>query len=194
MITQAKHNQGTVWAADDFLPPIVYHPRPHGIPVALLHFRSHHPKLLELFTYFATHTASALDIPISRPVFLPNQRSLWTVPRSPFVHKKSQENFERIVHKRLIKAWDADPIVIGTWVNYLKEYHVEGVGLRIVRWEHAPIGFANANAEALRRQVEEMRRSTDRGRIEETIEKVVAIETEAARTEENKSILDSEHP
>ena len=32
---------------------------------------------------------------IERPVVLPTQRSLWTVLKGPFAHKKKQENFER---------------------------------------------------------------------------------------------------
>lgn len=126
---------------------------------------------------------------------MPTQRSLWTVPRGPFAHKKSQENFERKVHKRLIKAWDADPLVIGTWVNYLKEHPVEGVGLRVVRWEYAPVGFAGANEASLMQQIEEMRKMTDRGQIEKTVEKVVAAETAAMdeSAANQNHISDSEH-
>ncbi|TFK35875.1 hypothetical protein BDQ12DRAFT_655223 [Crucibulum laeve] len=117
------------------------HPRTNGIPVANLHFRSHHPQLLDLFTHFASHAASALKIPISRVVYLPTQRSMWTVLRSPFAYKKSQENFERRVHKRAIKAWDADPEVVDRWVQYLRKHALGGVGMRVTKWERASLSI-----------------------------------------------------
>ncbi|TFK51484.1 ribosomal protein S10, partial [Heliocybe sulcata] len=118
-----------------------YHARTHNIPVALVHFRSYAPSILDLFVHFASHAASSLGIPISRPAKLPTQRSLWTVPRGPFVHKKAQENFERRVHKRVVKAWDADPTVVESWVRYLEKNALAGVGIRVVRWERAPVGI-----------------------------------------------------
>ncbi|KAG7446435.1 ribosomal protein S10 [Guyanagaster necrorhizus] len=117
-----------------------YHPHTHSIPVASLQFRSHFPRLLDLFTHFASHAASSLAIPISRVVMLPTQRSMWTVPRSPFAYKKSQENFERKVHKRMIKAWDADEEVVRRWILYLERHNMGGVGMRITTWERLPLG------------------------------------------------------
>ncbi|KAK7681997.1 hypothetical protein QCA50_014961 [Cerrena zonata] len=113
--------------------PAYYHPRTHNVPVALIHFRSYHISLLNLFTHFASHAASALAIPISKTIPLPTQRSLWTVPRSPFVHKTSQENFERRTHKRVIKAWDADDEVVERWIKYLEAHPLAGVGFRVDR-------------------------------------------------------------
>ncbi|KAI0338149.1 ribosomal protein S10 [Trametopsis cervina] len=130
-----------------------YHPRTHNIPAAVIHLRSYQPHLLDLFTLFVKHSASALAIPISRPTMLPTQRSLWTVPRSPFVHKKSQENFDRKTHKRAIKAWDADPEVVERWVRYLQLHPLAGVGMRVVRWERAPVGVGKKIVEALQGQV-----------------------------------------
>ena len=117
------------------------HPRTHGIPVANIHFRSHHIPILKLFTHFALHAASSLGIPASNVIPLPTQRSLWTVIRSPFAHKKSQENFERKVHKRAIKAWDADPEVVQRWVAYLRRNAMPGVGMKITMWDRIPLGI-----------------------------------------------------
>ncbi|KIJ19476.1 hypothetical protein PAXINDRAFT_108874 [Paxillus involutus ATCC 200175] len=116
-------------------------PRTHSIPAAEIHFRSHHHYFLDLFAHFSGHAASALGIPASRPVPLPTQRSMWTVIRGPFIHKKSQENFERRVHKRVIKAWDADPEVVDRWVKYLRKHQMPGVGIRVTKWERAPLGI-----------------------------------------------------
>ena len=115
-------------------------PRTHAIPIAEIHFRSHHHYPLDLFAHFAGHAASALGIPATRPIPLPTKRSMWTVLRGPFVHKKSQENFERRVHKRVIKAWDADPVVVDRWVRYLRKHQMPGVGIRVTTWERAPLG------------------------------------------------------
>ncbi|KAL4244552.1 universal ribosomal protein uS10 family protein [Abortiporus biennis] len=117
------------------------HPKTHGIPVADLHIRSHHKSLLDLFTHFSTHVASALAIPISGTVNLPTQRSLWTVNASPFIYKSAQENFERLTHKRVIKAFDADPDVVDKWFKYLQAHLAGGVGLRMVKWDRAPVGI-----------------------------------------------------
>jgi small subunit ribosomal protein S10 len=122
-----------------------FHPRTHSIPVANLHFRSHHVRLLNLFTHFAVHAASSLGIPSSKVVCLPTKRSLWTVPRSPFAHKKSQENFERKIHKRAIKAWDADPEVVHRWIMYLRTNAMPGVGLKVTTWERLPLSLAGSN-------------------------------------------------
>ncbi|KAJ3838507.1 hypothetical protein F5878DRAFT_641938 [Lentinula raphanica] len=117
------------------------HPRTHSIPAGSITFYSHHPKLLALFTHFASHAASSLAIPISKVIMLPTERSLWTVIRAPFAYKKSQENFERKTHKRMIKAWDADPEVIDRWVKYLEKHSMGGVGIRVTKWERLPIGI-----------------------------------------------------
>jgi len=61
------------------------------------------------------------------------------VLRSPFVHKKSQENFERKTHKRAIKAWDADPEVVHRWITYLRANAMPGVGLKVTTWERLPL-------------------------------------------------------
>ena len=118
----------------------LYHPRTHGIPVATIHLRSHFPTLLNLFSHFSAHAASALGIPISKPTPLPMARNLWTVIKSPFAQKKSQENFERRTYKRVIKAWDADYEVINRWVKYLETNALAGVGMRVVKWDRAPVG------------------------------------------------------
>lgn len=105
------------------------------------------------------------------------------MPRGPFAHKKSQENFERKVHKRAIKAWDANPEMVGVWVNYLETYHVGGVGLRTIRWERAPVGFGRLRLDDLTKQLESIRRKTDRGQVAALGEEIVKIEQARASEE-----------
>ena len=159
-----------------------YHPRTHNIPAAVIHLRSHYPQLLDLFTMFLKHSASALAIPISRPTMLPTQRSLWTVPRSPFVHKKSQENFDRKTHKRAIKAWDADPEVIERWVRYLQTHPVAGVGMRIVRWERAPVGVGKQILDTVQAQLGEPQNSKEE--VAKLSQQIIEQELAATSAEE----------
>ncbi|KZT60528.1 hypothetical protein CALCODRAFT_492309 [Calocera cornea HHB12733] len=119
-------------------------PRTHGIPVALLHLRSYHIRLLDLFVHFSQHTAVSLGIPASGTRPLPSVRRLWTVPKSPFIYKSAQENFERITHKRVIKLWDANPAVLEVFFRYLEAHALAGVGMRTTRWDRAPLGFGGA--------------------------------------------------
>lgn len=162
-----------------------FHPRTNDIPVANIQFRSHHPRLLDLFTHFATHAAYSLGIPISQVCYLPTKRTLWTVPRSPFVHKKSQENFERRVHKRAIKAWDADPEVVQRWCNYLRHHAMGGVGMRVTRWERMPLGVGATRLEHAMRGLES---SVDSEKIKALGESIVRQEMAASR-EDTPSIL-----
>ncbi|MBN1326737.1 MAG: 30S ribosomal protein S10 [Candidatus Cloacimonetes bacterium] len=43
------------------------------------------------------------------PIPLPTERSLYTVLKSPHVNKKAQEQFEMLVHKRLLDIVDPTP-------------------------------------------------------------------------------------
>lgn len=125
-------------------------PKTHGVPAATIHLRAHHARALDLFAHFAGHAAAALGVPLSRPAALPTRRRLWTVLRGPFAHKKSQENFERRTHKRVLKAWDAHPEVVRVLVQYLERHVVPGVGMRAVRWERAPVGVGGRAVERAR--------------------------------------------
>ncbi len=46
---------------------------------------------------------------IAGPVPLPTSRTTYTVLRSPHVDKKSREQFETRIHKRLIDIFDSTP-------------------------------------------------------------------------------------
>ncbi|PPQ90491.1 hypothetical protein CVT25_014774 [Psilocybe cyanescens] len=156
-----------------------FHPRTHDIPVANVHFRSHHVKLLNLFTHFATHAASSLGIPTSKVVPLPTQRTLWTVLRSPFAHKKSQENFDRKVHKRAIKAWDADPEVVQRWITYLRAHAMPGVGMRVTTWERLPLGVGSAKLTAVRDDSAENTSASAPQKIRQLGKQIIEKETAA---------------
>ena len=46
---------------------------------------------------------------VAGPIPLPTRREVYTVNRSPFIDKKSREQFETRVHKRLIDIYDSTP-------------------------------------------------------------------------------------
>ena len=46
---------------------------------------------------------------VSGPVPLPTKRSVYTVLRSPHVDKKSREQFETRIHKRLLEIYESTP-------------------------------------------------------------------------------------
>ena len=57
-------------------------------------------------------TAKRTGAQISGPIPLPTERTLYTVLRSPHVDKKSREQFEILIHKRLIDIVKATPQTI----------------------------------------------------------------------------------
>jgi small subunit ribosomal protein S10 len=54
-------------------------------------------------------TARRTGAEVSGPIPLPTKRSVYTVLRSPHVNKKSREQFEIRVHKRLIWITNVTP-------------------------------------------------------------------------------------
>lgn len=173
--------------------PPHYLPKTHGIPVATFHFRSYHPRLLDFFVHFASHAASALGVPVSKPVHLPTQRRLWTVLRGPFVHKKSQENFERRTHKRVVKAWDASPEVVDMLVQYIEKHLAPGVGLRTVKWTRAPVGVGQKTLEAVmgKMRVDEQLRAE---KVKALGEQIVKQELAAAVGADKEGALEKAQP
>jgi len=106
---------------------------------------------------------------------------LWTVPKGPFVHKKSQENFERKVYGRVIKAWDGDESVVQRWISYLGMYPCPGVGMRVVRWVRAPVGVGRAvSEESLLGSGKDSATQTDRAQVEDVARRIINEEMVAA--------------
>lgn len=66
-------------------------------------------RLIDKSTDKIIRTAKATGAVISGPIPLPTNRSVYTVLRSPHVDKKSREQFETRVHKRLIDVLNSTP-------------------------------------------------------------------------------------
>lgn len=63
--------------------------------------------LIDKSTERIVRTAKATGAAISGPIPLPTKRTVYTVLRSPHVDKKSREQFETRIHKRLIDILNA---------------------------------------------------------------------------------------
>ncbi|KAF4551383.1 Ribosomal protein S10p/S20e-like protein [Elsinoe fawcettii] len=114
----------------------------HGIPVADLQLRSYSVRNLEFMADFALRAAYYLNLPAKGAVPLPRITERWTVPKSNFVHKKSQENFERITMRRLIQIQDGHPETVQIWLGFLQKYMYYGVGMKANVWEYGAVDVA----------------------------------------------------
>lgn len=112
----------------------------YGLPVCNLQLRSYSVRNVEFFADFAIRAAYYLNLPVSGPVPLPRITERWTVPRSNFVNKKSQENFERITLRRLIQIKDGNPQSVQVWLAFLRKHAFYGVGMKANVWEHDSLG------------------------------------------------------
>lgn len=79
---------------------------------------------------------------------MPKKIERWTVPRGPFVHKKTQENFERITYKRMIKIADGHPEVVERWLGYLNANVMPGVGMKANTYVFETLGVGARMQEA----------------------------------------------
>ncbi|KAJ5825518.1 hypothetical protein N7474_002656 [Penicillium riverlandense] len=116
----------------------------HGLPVCDLQLRSYSVRNVEFFADFAIRAAYYLNLPVSGPIPLPRIVERWTVPRSNFVHKKSQENFERITLRRLIQIKDGDLQAVEAWLAFLRKHAFYGVGMKANVWEHESLDVGKA--------------------------------------------------
>lgn len=113
----------------------------YGLPCCDLQIRSYSVRNLEFMADFALRAAYYLHLPARGPVPLPRITERWTVPRGNFVHKKSQENFERITMRRLIQILDGHPETVEIWLAFLRKHAYYGVGMKANVWEHERLGM-----------------------------------------------------
>jgi len=73
------------------------------------------------------------------------------------VHKKSQENFERITLRRLVQIQDAHPEAVQRWLAFVRKWCWYGVGMKADVWEHEGLDAGErleGDAEAVQRGME----------------------------------------
>jgi ribosomal protein S10 len=112
----------------------------YGLPSCDLQLRSYSVRNVEFFADFALRAAYYLKLPAAGPIPLPRITERWTVPRGNFVHKKSQENFERITLRRLIQITDGHLETVEIWLAFLRKHAYYGVGMKANVWEHESLG------------------------------------------------------
>lgn len=118
---------------------------PQKIPVSHGHLkldiqlRSYNTNNLEFFTDFVQRAAFYLGVPMTGPKPLPKRHETWTVIKSPFVHAKSKENFERFTHKRLLRCWDTNDEIIDLLLSYISKHSIAGVGVKCNLFKNEPI-------------------------------------------------------
>jgi small subunit ribosomal protein S10 len=114
----------------------------HGVPVCDFQLRSYSIRSLEFFADFCVRAAYYMGLPARGPIPLPKITERWTVPRSNFIFKKSQENFERITMRRLIQIQDGHPDVVKAWLAFLAKHQYHGVGMKANIWEYESLDAA----------------------------------------------------
>jgi small subunit ribosomal protein S10 len=115
-------------------------PATHGLPVCDLQLRSYSVRNLEFFADFCLRAAYYLGLPAFGPIPLPRIVERWTVPKGSFIHKKSQENFERKTLRRLIQIKDGEPETVEVWLAFVKKYAYYGIGMKANVWEFEKVG------------------------------------------------------
>ena len=112
----------------------------YGVPTCDLQLRSYNVRNVEFFADFALRAAYYLALPAAGPIPLPRITERWTVPRSNFIFKKSQENFERITLRRLVQIQDGHPETVEIWLAFLRKHAYYGVGMKANVWQHEKLG------------------------------------------------------
>ena len=72
-------------------------------------FKAYDDKLLDKTISEIVHTVKRTGAEIIGPIPLPTRRNSYTVLRSPNVDKKSREQFQTKIHKRLIDILNSTP-------------------------------------------------------------------------------------
>ncbi|OLL21962.1 37S ribosomal protein S10, mitochondrial [Neolecta irregularis DAH-3] len=170
------------------------HEAPHGLRVCNVHMRSYNLHYLTFYADFVLRTAWYLNLPATGPIPLPKRRERWTVPKSPFIHKKIQENFERITYKRLVSIKDGHPDTVALFLSYLNQNGFPGVGIKATTWEWDDLDFAKRLSQETDQLIENI--ANKAFSIEEAAQQVLSsdlfqnLDDEVANTE-NASGRDS---
>ncbi|EPS41175.1 hypothetical protein H072_4886 [Dactylellina haptotyla CBS 200.50] len=121
----------------------------YNVPSCDLQIRSFTLKNVEFFADFALRAAYYLKLPAFGPIPLPRRTERWTVPKSNFVHKKAQQNFERVTYKRLVQIKDGHPDVVQIWLAFLRKHEYHGIGMKANVYTFEKLGAGSHMAEKM---------------------------------------------
>lgn len=79
-----------------------------------IRLKAYDHRVLDASAQRIVETAERTGARVVGPVPLPTRIERWTVGRSPFIDKDSQEHFEMRTHKRLIDVLEPDSKTIDT--------------------------------------------------------------------------------
>ncbi|TGJ85588.1 hypothetical protein E0Z10_g3136 [Xylaria hypoxylon] len=147
----------------------------YGVPSCDLQLRSFSIPNLEFFCDFALRAAYYLNLPAFGPVPLPKIIERWTVPRSHFIFKKSQENFERITRRRLIQIRDGHPETVQIWLAFLQKHAYYGIGMKANMWEYSPLDTSkqmDSELPSMQKSIDEKMELLGQSKALGTVEKV----------------------
>ncbi|KAI1268604.1 hypothetical protein F5Y18DRAFT_415294 [Xylariaceae sp. FL1019] len=147
----------------------------YGVPSCDLQLRSYSIPNLEFFCDFALRAAYYLGLPAFGPVPLPKITERWTVPRSHFIFKKSQENFERITRRRLIQIRDGHPETVQVWLAFLQKHAYYGIGMKANMWEYCSLDAGkqmDSETQSMQKAIDEKIEMLGANQVLGTVEKV----------------------
>ncbi|XBT18326.1 MAG: 30S ribosomal protein S10 [Candidatus Shikimatogenerans sp. Tduv] len=88
--------------------------------------KSYNPVILKHFINKIIDLTNKYTLKIIGPIYLPTKKKIFTVLRSPHVHKKSREQFIFSIHKRLIYIKQYNNIFINNLrkINFVYGVHI----------------------------------------------------------------------
>ncbi|PIZ95167.1 MAG: 30S ribosomal protein S10 [Candidatus Magasanikbacteria bacterium CG_4_10_14_0_2_um_filter_37_12] len=86
-------------------------------PKIRIKIRAYDNKIIDIATKTIIDTAERNEAKIVGPVPLPTEIKKYSVNRSTFVHKPSQEQYEIRTHKRIIDIYNAGPKAVDALMN-----------------------------------------------------------------------------
>jgi small subunit ribosomal protein S10 len=82
-----------------------------------IRLKAYDHKVIDQSAKQIVETALRTGANISGPIPLPTKKSVYTVVKSPHIYKKSREQFEMRVHKRLIDITEPTPKTVDALMN-----------------------------------------------------------------------------
>jgi small subunit ribosomal protein S10 len=90
---------------------------PTGTPRIRIRLKAYDHKVIDQSARQIIETAERSGATVAGPIPLPTKKSIFTVIKSPHVYKKSREQFEMRIHKRLIDISNPTPKTIDSLQN-----------------------------------------------------------------------------
>ncbi|EPX71176.1 ribosomal protein subunit S10 [Schizosaccharomyces octosporus yFS286] len=125
-----------------YLSPLKWKASENDDLVATLRIKSYETNELDFYSDFICRAAYYMKIPMRGPRPLPKKVESWTLLRSPFVHKGSQENFERITHTRLFKLYNINPSQLEIFLAYVRKNNMPSLTLEAKMVEYEDLEVA----------------------------------------------------